>query len=99
LLERRATLLKYPVLQYINRFSKKEREREREREREGKKELDDILTTNNYNEYECATADLLCLAMIVVLYERHIYSNFTAELYTHIKSGARPLTYAIKNAG
>ncbi len=59
---------------------------ERERERETtQKELNDILTTNNYREHECATADLLCIAMIVVLCERRIYSNFTAELYTHTK--------------
>jgi hypothetical protein len=81
LLERRATLLKYLVLQYINRVSKKERGEKRE----NKKELDDILTTNNYCEHEYATADLLCIAMIIVLCERRIYSNFTAELYTHTK--------------
>jgi hypothetical protein len=68
------------------------------KKRKSKKELDDILTTNNYREHECATADLLCIAMIVVLCERRIYSNFTAELYTHIQSGARPFTYATKNA-
>lgn len=64
-------------------------ERERQSTRKKKKELDDILTTNNYREHKCATADLLWIAMIVVLSlsfcERRIYSNFTAELYTYIK--------------
>ena len=32
--------------------------------------------------------------MIVVPHQRRIYSNFTGELYIHIRSGTRPLTYA-----
>ena len=84
LLARRATLLKYLVLQYINRVSKS-----REEKRIGRHSHDEQLSTS-----ERATADLLCMAMIVVPHQRRIYSNFTGEPYIHIRSGTRPLTYA-----
>jgi hypothetical protein len=41
---------------------------------------------DDYREHECATDYLLCITVIVVLCKKkRIYSNFTAELYTHKK--------------
>ena len=87
LLAWRATLLKYLVLPHRNRVSKCRRMSEEKRI--GRHSHDEQLSSS-----ERATADLLCMAMIVVSSERRIYSNFTGELYIHIRSGTRPLTYA-----